>query len=151
MDEASVTIAAAPERVWDMVSDITRMGEWSPGNTGGRWILGASGPAVGAKFLGFNKRGFARWFTTCKVTECERPSRFAFQVIENRMRWGFRLSSTADGGTELTQWRNRDKPPLAPIGLVAKLLFQGKVEEEMVDGMRRTLTAIKTKAEQPAG
>jgi uncharacterized protein YndB with AHSA1/START domain len=148
MDEASVTIAAPPETVWEMVSDITRMGEWSPGSTGGRWILGASGPAVDAKFLGFNKRGFARWFTTCKVTECERPTAFSFRVLENKMQWGFRLEPTSDGGTLLTQWRDRDKLPLAPVQLMAKVLFQGKVEEEMVDGMSRTLSAIKSKAEQ---
>jgi uncharacterized protein YndB with AHSA1/START domain len=151
MDETSVTIGAAPERVWEMVSDITRMGEWSPGNTGGKWILGAKGPAVGAKFLGFNKRGFKRWFTTCKVTECEKPNSFAFQVIENRMKWGFRLQPTGDGGTVLTQWRDREKPPIAPVRALATVLFQGKIEEEMVEGMQQTLAAIKATAEQPAG
>lgn len=146
-----MTIAAPPEKVWEMVSDITRMGEWSPGNTGGRWILGASGPAVDAKFLGFNKRGFARWITTCKVTECDRPNAFSFRVLENKMKWGFRLAPTEDGGTLLTQWRDRDKPPMLPVRLVATALFQGKVDEEMVDGMNRTLAAIKAKAEQPTG
>ncbi|MQA13303.1 MAG: hypothetical protein GEV09_03775 [Pseudonocardiaceae bacterium] len=34
-DEVTVQLAAAPERVWELVSDITRMGEWSPENTGG--------------------------------------------------------------------------------------------------------------------
>ena len=150
MDETSVTIGAAPDKVWAMVSDITRMGEWSPGNTGGKWILGAKGPAVGAKFLGFNKRGFKRWFTTCKVIESERPNSFAFQVIENRMKWGFRIQPTSDGGTLLTQWRDRDKPPLAPVRALATVIFQGKVEEEMVEGMQQTLSAIKVKAEQPA-
>ena len=149
MDEASISIAAPPERVWDMVSDITRMGEWSPGSTGGRWILGASGPAAGARFLGFNKRGFARWFTTCRVTEAQRPAAFAFRVLENKMQWGFRLSPTGDGGTLLTQWRDRDTPPLPPVRWLATALFQGKVEEEMVDGMNRTLTAIKVAAEHP--
>ncbi len=42
VDEASVTIAAAPERVWALVTDITRMGEWSPESTGGRWTRGAT-------------------------------------------------------------------------------------------------------------
>src|SRR5882757_8208792 len=49
MDEASVTIEAAPEQVWPLVSDVTKYGRFSPGNTGGKWILGASGPAVGAR------------------------------------------------------------------------------------------------------
>jgi uncharacterized protein YndB with AHSA1/START domain len=44
------TIAASPDALWKMVSDVTRMGEWSPENTGGEWLKGATGPAVGAKF-----------------------------------------------------------------------------------------------------
>jgi hypothetical protein len=149
MDEASITIAAPPEKVWDMVSDMTRMGEWSPSNTGGRWLPGASGPEVGAKFIGFNKRGLARWTTICKVTESSKPNAFAFRVLENKMHWGFRLAPSGDGGTVLTQWRDRpDGMPAAPVALVAKVLFRGKVDEEMVDGMNRTLAAIKAKAEQ---
>ena len=59
--------------------------------------------------------------------------------------------STGDGGTVLTQWRDRDKPPIAPVRALATVLFQGKIEEEMVEGMRQTLAAIKAKAEQPSG
>ena len=29
-DEVTIEIAATPETVYDLVSDITRMGEWSP-------------------------------------------------------------------------------------------------------------------------
>ena len=48
--EVTKVIAATPERVYELVSDLPRMGEWSPENTGGSWIKGATGPAVGAKF-----------------------------------------------------------------------------------------------------
>ena len=44
--EVTKVIAAAPERVYELVSDLPRMGEWSPENTGGTWIKGAKGPAV---------------------------------------------------------------------------------------------------------
>jgi uncharacterized protein YndB with AHSA1/START domain len=154
MDEASVTIDAAPEQVWALVSDITQTGKWSPSNTGGKWIMGASGPAVGARFIGFNKRGMARWPTTCKVIECERPSKFAFQVNENKMQWGFRIEPAEGGGTVLTQWRDRVGQPLAPVRLMASLLFRDKLDEEMIEGMHRTLAAVKAEAESttaPAG
>jgi len=154
MDEASVTIDAAPEQVWALVSDVTQMGKWSPGNTGNKWIMGATGPAVGARFVGFNKRGMARWVTTCKVIECERPSRFAFQVNENKMQWGFRIEPTDSGGTVLTQWRNRVGQPLAPMRLAASLIYRGKLEDEMIEGMHHTLAAVKAEAESttaPAG
>ena len=55
-----MTIDAPPERVWDLVTAITRMGEWSPESTGGRWTRGATGPATGARFVGSNRNGWVR-------------------------------------------------------------------------------------------
>ena len=63
MDEVSLHIAAPAEQLYDMVSDIARMGDWSPENTGGRWLGKATGPALGAKFLGWNKHGLVRELT----------------------------------------------------------------------------------------
>ncbi|HEY2203481.1 MAG TPA: SRPBCC family protein [Pseudonocardia sp.] len=150
MDEASVTIAAPPDRVWELVTDVTNMGRWSPGNTGGKWVGGAKGPAEGARFIGFNKRGLMRWPTRCTIVECVPTERFAFQVAENNMQWGWRLAPTSDGGTTLTQWRNRVSPPSAVVNAFATALFRGKVDEEMVDGMHRTLAKIKSQLESPA-
>jgi polyketide cyclase/dehydrase/lipid transport protein len=148
MDEASVTIEAAPEHVWALVTDITKMGRFSDSNTGGKWIMGASGPEVGARFIGFNKRGMVRWLTTCKVIECEPETKFAFQVNENKMQWGWRVEPGEGGGTLLTQWRHRAGEPAAPIRAVANLLFKGKLDEEMCDGMTTTLEAVKAEAER---
>ena len=53
-------IAASPAKVWEMLSDLPRMGEWSPENTGGKWVRGATGPAVGARFVGSNRNGKKR-------------------------------------------------------------------------------------------
>ena len=50
----SRVIAASAAEWYDMVSDLRRMGEWSPENRGGAWIKGARGPAVGARFKGSN-------------------------------------------------------------------------------------------------
>lgn len=71
--QARITIAAAPEAVWDLIADVTRMGEWSPETTGCEWIEGADGPRVGARFKGHSRRGRAKGSTTCKVTAAERP------------------------------------------------------------------------------
>jgi uncharacterized protein YndB with AHSA1/START domain len=149
VDEASVTIKATPERVWELVTDVTKMGRFSPGNTGGKWLGRVDQPAAGAKFIGFNRRGLARWITRCTVLECERPSRFSFQVAENKMRWGWRIEE-GDGGTVLTQWRDRVGQPSAPVRIFADLLYRGKLDEEMVVGMRNTLDAVKAEAERTA-
>jgi hypothetical protein len=88
-----------------------------------------------------------RWATTCKVTECAQPNRFAFEVDQNHMQWGFRVDPAEGGATLLTQWRNRVKEPAKPMALLAKVLFRGQVEREMVDGMTATLAAVKAEAE----
>lgn len=49
-------VSASPEKVWSLVTDLPRMGEWSPENLGGEWLDGATGAAVGAKFRGNNKK-----------------------------------------------------------------------------------------------
>ena len=54
-DEVSVDIAAPPERVYELVSDIRRMGEWSPECKRCSWARGATGPAVGARFKARNQ------------------------------------------------------------------------------------------------
>ncbi len=148
MDEAVVTIDATPEQVWELVTDITRMGEWSPENTGGRWLGRAGGPAVGARFIGFNARGWLRWPTRCRVVECERPLRFAFTVAESAMTWGWRLDP--DGaGTRLTQWREHTATPNAAVKALAASGVLGRDRETlMVDGMHRTLARLKAHAER---
>ena len=99
--EAAVHIEAAPEKVYDVVSDVTRMGEWSPETTGAVWLDGATGPAVGARFKGTNKRGVARWSTKPTVVTAEAGREFAFEV-EAMTLWTYRMEP--DGaGTRLTE------------------------------------------------
>ena len=64
-DEVSVSreIAAPAEQVWAMVSDVTRMGEWSPEAEGATWLGDASGAAPGARFRGTNRHGTKTWST----------------------------------------------------------------------------------------
>lgn len=63
-------IPASAVRVWAMVSDLPRMGEWSPENQGGRWVKG-EGPSVGSEFRGRNRSGLRRWSTTARVVDAE--------------------------------------------------------------------------------
>jgi len=140
-------VSAEPGRVWDLVTDITRMGEWSSECTGGRWTHGATGPAPGARFVGFNAHGWVRWRTHCRVIECARPTRFAFTVTENKMIWGWRLEPEG-ARTRLTQWREHTSEPNVFIRAFAASGLIGRNREQlMVDGMHRTLAAVKASAE----
>jgi uncharacterized protein YndB with AHSA1/START domain len=111
-------VDAPATRVWSMISDITRMGEWSPESTGGRWAKGASGPAVGAKFTGSNRSGKKKWSTTCIVTAAEPGQRFAFDVGVGPIAiasWSFDIDQEGSGCTITETWTDRR-------GRLAKLL-----------------------------
>ena len=81
--EVSRVIAASPETLYDMVSDLPRMGEFSPENTGGMWINGATGPEVGAEFRGTNSHGDKHWATTAVIERAERGTAFVFRTPSN--------------------------------------------------------------------
>ena len=104
--EVTRTIAATPEQVYALVSDLPRMGEWSPENTGGKWIKGATGAAVGAKFQGTNALGKKKWKTISTVTAATPGKQFAFDVTAAGMKvagWGFSMIAT-DAGTTVTHF-----------------------------------------------
>lgn len=148
MDEVSTWVDAPPERVWALVSDVSRYGEWSPENQGGRWANGTTGPGVGAKFTGSNRHGFLRWKTHCTVIEYEENARFAFSVAESLTQWGYRLEPEA-GGTRITEWRKRVGVPPLPLRLLENSGLLGRPRDAwIVNGMRQTLDAIKWAVER---
>jgi uncharacterized protein YndB with AHSA1/START domain len=98
---ATIHIDAPPEKVYALVSDVTRTGEWSAETHTCVWIDGATGAAVGARFKGSNKRGVLRWSTKPTVTIADPGREFAFDVGKDT-RWSYKLTPK-DGGTELTE------------------------------------------------
>ena len=99
---------APVDRVWDLVSDVTRIGEFSPETFEAEWTKGSTGPAVGAWFKGHvkrNQRGPTYW-TQCQVTKCEPDKLFEFAVMtagRTVNTWGYRLQP-AGGGTDVTEY-----------------------------------------------
>jgi len=147
VDRATVTIAAPPEAVWDLVTDISRMGEWSPETTSCRWLGKRKGPEVGARFVGFNKRGWARWATTVRVVEAERGRSFAFRVEGLGVRWGYIFEPDGDG-TQLTETRDISGARIPVVKALS--VFVGGMDghaDELRAGMEQTLARIKAAAE----
>ena len=108
--QASIRIAAPSEQLWAMVADVTRMGEWSPENVGGRWLGDATGPAVGARFRGSNRRGWRRWSTTCTVVAAEPMRAFAFDVEVAGIpasRWIYEFRPDGDATVVTETWTDR--------------------------------------------
>jgi uncharacterized protein YndB with AHSA1/START domain len=140
---------APPEKVWDLVSDVTRIGEFSPETFDGKWVDGATGPAVGAKFKGHvkrNGRGPTYW-TECTVNACEPGRVFGFGVgVGKRVvnSWRYDLEPR-DGGTDVTESFALTETPFTRI--YWKLLggLRGKTNER---GMRTTLERMKAVVEK---
>jgi uncharacterized protein YndB with AHSA1/START domain len=100
-------ISAPAELIWALVTDLPRMGEWSPENLGGEWVKGATGAAVGARFKGRNKNGSKAWSTSVKVNEVEAPKKLSFALMalgKNWCDWEYEITPTATGCTVTHNW-----------------------------------------------
>jgi hypothetical protein len=108
--ESSRVIAASPEDLYDIVSDLPRMGELSEEHIGGEWIGSATHPDVGAKFKGRNANGRRTWSTIATVDVAEPGRQFTFGVTAGPFkisRWSFRFESV-EHGTNVTQtWEDQ--------------------------------------------
>lgn len=104
----TVRVAADAGTVWSMVTDLARMGEFSPENAGGRWLPPATGPALGAVFRGTNRNGRKEWWTLVRVVAWEPGRRFTFDVHSpfgmRVSRWGYEVVPTADGCLLTEHW-----------------------------------------------
>jgi len=131
-----------------MVSDVTRMGEWSPVCKACWWDEGA-GPHVGAVFTGRNELPDRTWETRSEVVAAERGREFAFVVQATGTRWGYTFTPV-DGGTEVAEsW---EFPPEGQelfrqrFGDDASAQVANR-EEAARSGMAATLGALKAAAE----
>lgn len=150
--EVSVHIDASPEEVYDLVSDITRMGQWSPETVRCKWVQG-DGAAVGARFKGYNRRGRARWSSTLEVIAGDRGREFAFgrAVLHCGVcDWRYRMERD-DTGTTLTESYEVTKPDWAITNWLNGLMLGVDDRDlDLMEGMRTTLARIKAAAESPA-
>lgn len=105
----SIRIAASIEAVYDLVSDVTRTGEWSPECRSCEWTeRSRDGHGVGARFLGHNDDGTRQWTTTSEVVVADRPERFEWAVLVDKIpggavRWAYAIEPADGGGTRLTE------------------------------------------------
>ncbi|MFG2698419.1 SRPBCC family protein [Kitasatospora sp. NPDC048407] len=85
-DEFAVVVEAAipapPERVWELVADISTSARFSPELQRTEWLQDADGPAVGAHFAGHNARpdGY-EWQVVNRITEFTPNERFGWSVL----------------------------------------------------------------------
>jgi carbon monoxide dehydrogenase subunit G len=151
-DSVSLDIAAPPDAVYDLVADITRMGEWSPECVRCQWTKGATGPAVGARFKAKNKGGRGpAWFNTPVVTAAEPGREFAFNRSGpgiGSYTWRYQLEPSADG-TRLTESFDAERPlGKAMTWITMKWTGSEDRDADLHEGMTTTLARIKAAAEK---
>ena len=148
-DSVTLHIEAPPERVWALVSDVTKIGRYSPETFEAEWLDGATGPAVGARFRGHvrrNGKGPVYW-TTCTVLASVPGREFAFGVGNNKEKplnvWRYRLEPSGDG-TDVTE--SFELADTAVLRLYWLLLgwARGRTNRK---GMKTTLKRIKADVE----
>ncbi len=107
-DSRSLVIEAPGERIYWLVADLSRMGEWSPECQRVEWLEGSTGPAQGARFMGHNKGGpggLLQWSRRGRVLTTDPGREFAFATEEGGkegVEWRYRLE-TVEGGTRVTE------------------------------------------------
>ena len=151
--EVSLHMKASPAEVWDLVSDVTRIGEFSPETFEARWTRGSTGPEVGASFKGHVKRNGVgpTYWSPCQVTKCVPLEVFEFSVGTDGVtvnNWGYRLQAE-NGGTRVTEYFRLE--PKLPMRIYWTVLgrLRGRTNER---GMRTTLERMKAVLEgQAAG
>ena len=150
-DAVSVEMAASPVAVYALISDITRMGEWSPECIKCTWKKGSTGPAVGARFKAKNKGGRGpAWFNSPVVTVADPGRDFAFNRSGpgiGSYTWRFTIEPSAVGSL-VTESFDADRP-LGPVmsWMTEKWTGSSDRDADLHAGMTTTLDRIKAAAE----
>jgi len=153
-DEVDTTIAAPPEVVYELVADVTRTPEFSPEVVSCRWLDGASGPAVGARFEAVNTtRAGKQWKNRPVVTVAEPGRVFAFartEPLAGTVGWRYRFEPV-DGGTRVIESYEVQRP-ITRLGwfVIERVFGAGIRRDELRAGMRTTLERLRAVAEQQA-
>lgn len=99
--------SAPPDAVWQVIADVTRIGEWSAECRSARLRRGATAPAPGVRFRGWNRSGPWLWTRSCVFTAVDPPWHLAWRTVGlwghvDCTEWQITLEPR-DGGTRIVQ------------------------------------------------
>ena len=150
----SVDVKAGPETVWGLVSDLARMGEWSPECTGVNWTgtaPGTGGPSVGSVFKGKNRIGIRRWSTKGTIVVAEPLRKIAWDVAALGLpvaRWTYTIDPSDIGCRVTETWEDKRGAIINFVGPLSTGVKDRAAHNE--SGMRQTLDRLKAAAEARA-
>jgi uncharacterized protein YndB with AHSA1/START domain len=113
--EVSREIAASASTVFAALTDITRMGEWSPETYRAEWNDGFDHAAVGAEFTGHNRNGDKEWSIVATIVELVPDERFFFDCTSRDFvfsKWGYAIEPT-ESGCRVTEYSQDLRPESA--------------------------------------
>ena len=128
------------------MSDLKRMGEWSPQCK--KMIIRGEPIGLGTRTININRRGPLVWPTTAKII-CFAPEKeLGWRVAENNTVWSYTLEPT-DGGVKLIERREAPNGTSKISAFLVDKVFGGNdsFEKELGQGMVETLGKIKRAAE----
>ncbi len=141
--EVSRDISASSSAVFAALTDILRMGEWSPENDRNEWNEGFDHAEVGAKFTGHNRNGDKEWTTESEIVELVADERFFFDCNSRGFvfaKWGYTIEST-DAGCRVTEF-TQDLRPEAALERSAEISGVADRAAHNRAGMEATLESL---------
>lgn len=153
--EVVIDIAAPPERVWGLVSDITTPIAFSKELQAAEWLAPHDGPVLGARFRGTNAHpAIGEWQVECEVAWCEPGRTFGWTPMAGEQplaAWRFTIDDAGDG-SRLTFWARMGP---GPSGLTPAIEAMPDKEEQIIErrlgewrsNMEATVAGIKRLAE----
>ena len=105
-NRVAITAETDIDEVWNVVRDVTRVGEWSHECVGAEWLAGADAPVPGARFRGRNRAGVFRWGRMCEIVSAD-PYELVWITVPTALypdssEWRLALA-TVEGGTRISQ------------------------------------------------
>jgi uncharacterized protein YndB with AHSA1/START domain len=150
-DSEQTFVAAPADRVYELLADMPRMGDWSPECRQVEWTGDTAAPEVGARFVGHNRGGpggLMKWSRCGRVLVADPGREFAFVTEEGGKEstiWRYQLEPV-DGGTRITETYE-----VKTIPVWARVIdIPTNRARELREGMRHTLARLRTAAEQAA-
>ena len=139
--ESSTEMAATPEQVWSVLSDVTRMSEFSPELR--KVIRLGRRRGLGEQFVGINRRGPVAWPTTAKVVRWEPGRAIAWHVREPGATWVYEIEPVGEDRSRVTARRVLPAFTIASKLMVPLLGGALGHDAELADGLAATLERIR--------
>jgi hypothetical protein len=154
-DSVERYIDAAPETVYDIVSDVTRTPEYSPDIVKVSWIGGATDPVVGARFKAINRGGNRpNWWNRPVIVTADRGREFAFARTETfggTLEWRYTLTPESTGTRVVEAYTVTKEVTIVGWFIMGTLYGRKDVRADLRQSMTASLDKLATLAETTSG